>query len=292
MNPIKHRKLWYSISLLVIAPGAIALLLWGLKPSIDFSGGTLIEIEGTKDKGMIQELIEKSKIEGSTITITENGATIRAKLIAENIHKSFKAELDKVEGAKELRVETVGPAVSKEITRNAFISVALASLLIVFYVAYSFRRVPKPASSWEFGIAAIIALIHDVLIVTGVFAILGHFFGVEIDILFITAILTVVGFSVHDTIVIFDRIRENLIRNTGESFEEIVDRSILEMLPRTLSTSFLVWIILLILFLFGGETTKYFVLAILIGIFSGTYSSILNASPLLVTWQGFKRKRK
>lgn len=292
MSLIQYRKYWYIISLLFIAPGAIALLLWGLKLSIDFTGGTLIEIDGTKDKGKIQEIVNAAKIEEATITITENGAMIRAKLIDENIHKSFKSELDKVEGAKELRVETVGPAVSKEITRNAFISVALASLLIVLYVAYSFRRVPKPASSWEFGIAAIIALIHDVLVVTGVFAILGHFFGIEIDILFITAILTVVGFSVHDTIVIFDRIRENLIKNTGESFEEIVDRSVTEMLPRTLSTSFLVWIILVILFLFGGESTKYFVLAILIGIFSGTYSSILNASPLLVSWQNFKQKRR
>src|SRR3972149_6269609 len=165
MNLIKHRKIWYIVSLAVTIPGAIALVLWGLKLSIDFTGGTLIELEGIKDKGAVLEMISNAKIEDATLTETEKGVLIRAKLIDENIHKSFKLELDKKEGAKEVRLETVGPSVSKQITRNAFISIGLASLLIVFYVAYSFRKVPKPASSWEFGIAAIIALLHDVLVV-------------------------------------------------------------------------------------------------------------------------------
>lgn len=292
MNLIKHRKIWYLASLVIILPGTLALIFWGLKLSIDFKGGTLIELEGISDKAKVIEIASKSKIEEPSVISTEKGVIIRAKLIDENTHKAFKQEISKINGVKEQRVETVGPSVSGETTRNAFISVGLASLLIVVYVAYSFRKVPKPASSWEFGIAAIVALLHDALVVTGVFAILGHFYNVEIDVLFITAMLTVIGFSVHDTIVIFDRIRENLIKNTGENFEEIVGRSVWEMLPRTLSTSFLVWIILIVLFFFGGETIKYFILALLIGVFSGTYSSILNASPLLVTWQGWKNRKR
>lgn len=292
MNLIKYRKYWYILSLVVTISGIIALILWGLKLSIDFTGGTLIELEGIKDKGVIMEIAEKSKIEGVILTETEKGLLIRAKLIDENIHRNFKAELNKKEGVKEVRVETVGPSISAQIARNAFITIGLASLLIVFYVAYSFRKIPQPASSWEFGIAAIIALLHDVLVVTGVFAFLGKFLNIEVDILFVTAMLTVISFSVHDTIVIFDRIRENLIKNIGEDFEAIVSKSVAEMLPRTLSTSFLIWIILVVLFLFGGETIKYFVLALLVGIFSGTYSSILNASPLLVTWQKFKHKHR
>ncbi|MCL4386881.1 MAG: protein translocase subunit SecF [Patescibacteria group bacterium] len=289
MNIIKYRKLWYLLSLIFIIPGTITLILWGLKLSIDFTGGTLIEIEGTKDKQAVEKVAKDAKIEEFSFRETDKGLILRGKLIDEAIHKNFKAGLDKIKGAKEIRVETVGPAVSKDITRNAFISIGIASLIIIVYIAYSFRAVPKPASSWEFGIAAVIALLHDVLVVTGIFAILGHFKGVEVDSLFITAMLTVIGFSVHDTIVIFDRIRENLIAHKGEDFEEMVNLSVFEMLPRTLSTSYLAWVILVVLYLFGGESIKYFILALIIGIFSGTYSSILNASPLLVTWQNRKR---
>ena len=292
MNLISRRRWWYLLSLIIILPGTISLFLWGLKPSIDFTGGTLIEIEGTKDKKVVQELTDKSKLESTMLTPTGNGYLIRSKPVSEETQKNFKAELDKIQGAKQIRLETVGPSVSKEITRNAFIAVLLASAIIVFYIGYSFRRVPHPANSWEFGVAAIIALLHDALVVVGVFSILGHFYSVEIDPLFITALLTVIGFSVHDTIVIFDRIRENLIKTGASDFEYIVNKSVVEMLPRTINTSFLVWVILLILLLFGGSTIRYFVLALVIGIFSGTYSSILNASPLLVTWQNFKTKRK
>lgn len=292
MNLIKYRKWWYTLSLLIILPGAVSLVLWGLKPSIDFTGGTLIEIEGIKEKGAIQELADKAKLENTVLTPTQNGFLIRSKPISEDVQKNFKGELDKIENAKQVRLETVGPSISKEITRNAFIAVVLASAIIVFYIGYSFRRVPQPANSWEFGIAAIIALLHDTLVVVGTFSLLGHFYGVEVDPLFITALLTVIGFSVHDTIVIFDRIRENLIKSGATDFEYIVNKSVIEMLPRTLNTSFLVWVILLILVLFGGSTIRYFVLALVIGVFSGTYSSILDASPLLVTWQGVKKKQK
>jgi preprotein translocase subunit SecF len=291
MNLIKPRKWWYIISLIIITPGIISLILFGLKPSIDFTGGTLIEIEGTKDRAKIEALAKNNHFENLVVAETDGGYSLRSKPITEESHKKFKEGLASVSGAKEVRVETVGPSVSREITNRAFISIALASFLIVVYLAYAFRKVPKPAKSLEFGITAVIALLHDTLVLLGVFSLLGHFFGIEVDPLFITAVLTVIGFSVHDTIIIYDRIRENLIKGEPGTFEWVVNKSIIERLPRTFSTSVLVWIMLLVLYIFGGETIKFFVLALVIGIFSGTYSSIFNASPLLVTWQNFKQKR-
>jgi preprotein translocase subunit SecF len=291
MNLIKPRKWWYIISLIIITPGIISLILFGLKPSIDFTGGTLIEIEGTKDRAKIEALAKNNHFENLVVAETDGGYSLRSKPITEESHKKFKEGLVSVSGAKEVRVETVGPSVSREITNRAFISIALASFLIVVYLAYAFRKVPKPAKSLEFGITAVIALLHDTLVLLGVFSLLGHFFGIEVDPLFITAVLTVIGFSVHDTIIIYDRIRENLIKGEPGTFEWVVNKSIIERLPRTFSTSVLVWIMLLVLYIFGGETIKFFVLALVIGIFSGTYSSIFNASPLLVTWQNFKQKR-
>lgn len=294
MNLIKRRRIFYAISLAIIIPGTIALILWGLKPSIDFTGGSRLEIRGTNNVVSITKFAEGEGLKNITVEkIGGDGASVRFKEIDEKKHNEVKKALPKLgKNVSEVTFETVGPTISKEITQKAFLAIGLACLIIVIYIGYSFRKVPYPANSWEFGTAAIIALLHDVLVVCGIFAILGHFYNVEVDPLFITALLTVIGFSVHDTIVIFDRIRENLIRFGALDFEEVVNRSVVEMLPRTLNTSFLVWVILLILLLFGGTTIKYFVFALVVGILSGTYSSILNAAPLLVTWDGFKKKRK
>jgi len=157
-------------------------------------------------------------------------------------------------------------------------------------LAYSFRRVPEPVSSWQFGITAIIALLHDVLVMLGAFSILGHFFNLEVDAMFVTAALTVIGFSVHDTIVVFDRIRENLIKRGADDFPELANDSIMQTLSRSINTTFSTFIVLLALFLMGGETIRTFVLALLIGIISGTYSSIFTATPLLVVWEDMKKK--
>lgn len=293
MNLIKLRKWWYILSLVIIIPGTLSLAIWGLKPSVDFAGGTQIEFSGTQDQVKLEEIARADKLENFTTTKTNGGLIFRTKTVDQAKQKQLKNDVEsQITGAKEIRTDAVGPSISKEITRNAFILVVLASLVIVIYIAIMFRKVPKPANSWEFGAAAIIALLHDALVVLGVFSLLGHFYGVEVDPLFITAVLTVIGFSVHDTIVIFDRIRENLIRGSYPDFETTVSVSVYEMLPRTINTSFLVWVILLVLYFFGGPTIKYFVLALLVGIFSGTYSSILNASPLLVSWEEFKAKRK
>lgn len=294
MNPIKYRKWWYAISLAIIIPGSIALALWGLKPSIDFTGGSRMELQGVSDTGKATQAAKNAGLSDVFAQkIGSDSVSLRFKEIDEAKHKEALAKLKTELGKNisEVSFETVGPTISKEITQRAFLSVGLASLVIILYIAMSFRKVPYPANSWEFGIAAIVALLHDALVVTGIFAIMGHYFNVEVDPLFITALLTVIGFSVHDTIVIFDRIRENLIRKGSDNFEEMVNLSVVEMLPRTINTSFLVWVILLILLLFGGTTIRWFVFALVVGIFSGTYSSILNASPLLVTWQNFKKKR-
>jgi preprotein translocase subunit SecF len=277
----------------LIIPGVVSLAFWGLKPSIDFTGGTQVEFSGTTDKSKIEELAKTNEIENFTITVSGNEIIFRTKQVDAEKQKKLKTDVEtQITGARQIRIDTVGPSISAEITRNAFLMTLAASFVIVIYITIMFRKVPKPARSWEFGTAAIIALLHDTIILLGVFSLLGHFYGVEVDPLFITAVLTVIGFSVHDTIVIFDRIRENLIRGSYPDFETTVSASVYEMLPRTISTTFLVWVILLILFLFGGETIKYFVLALLVGVFSGTYSSILNASPLLVSWDGYKSRRR
>ena len=293
MNLIKYRKIWYSISLLLIIPGALSLIFWGLKPSIDFTGGTEVEFAGTTDREKVEMFAKDAGFDNFTTTVHGDNVIFSTKNVDAEKEKQLTSDIESnIDGAKQVRLDTVGPSISREITRNAFLMTVAASLVIVIYVAIMFRKVPKPANSWEFGLLAVVALLHDALIVLGIFSLLGHFFGIEINPLFITAILTIIGFSVHDTIVIFDRIRENLVHGSYPDFQTTVSVSIFEMLPRTLNTSFLVWGILLILYLFGGESVRYFVLALVIGIFAGTYSSILVASPLLVTWDELKRKRK
>ena len=207
-------------------------------------------------------------------------------------YKFLQALGKNVGAAKQEQFETIGPVIGKEITVNALNAILIASVLIVLYIAWAFRAVRKPASSWRFGVCAIIALLHDALVVLGIFSLLGHFWGVEVDSLFVTALLTVIGFSVHDTIVVFDRIRENLRRNIAASFPQIVNDSILQTLVRSLNTSLTAMLVLFTLLIFGGESIRWFVVAMLVGIASGTYSSIFNASQLLVVWQEWVERKK
>jgi preprotein translocase subunit SecF len=294
MNLIGKRKIWYTISLLLIVPGLISLALWGLKLGIDFTGGSQMEIKGNVTSTTIISTGNALGFQDVTVTSAAGGdALIRfhdpaPATQSEINHQKFKAALAN-QGIYEVSFDTVGPSVSHDITRSALLALVVASLAIVFYIALAFRNAPPPVSPWSFGVTAIIALLHDALFVIGVFSILGHFFGVEVDSLFVTAVLTVIGFSVHDTIVVFDRIRENLRRERGD-FETVVNNSILETLARSINTSLTVLLTLLALFLFGGQSIRYFVLALLLGIASGTYSSIFNASPLLVTWHNYKLK--
>ncbi len=292
------RKNWYfGLSLLVLIPGIIAILLWGLNLSIDFTGGSRLTVafkdNVTKNNvELVDKTFKAQQIKVASIEKSNKLIFIRTSPMDQNQNNKFMNELSKeFSDVKEQEFETIGPVIGQETTLNALKAVGIASILIILYITWSFRGVPKPASSFRFGICAIIALIHDVLVVVGVFAILGHFFNVEADSLFITAILTVIGFSVHDTIVVFDRIRENLKKMGGANFSKTVNESIIQTIGRSLNTSLTVILVLIALLLFGGESIRWFVVALLIGIISGTYSSIFNASPLLVLWQELSSRR-
>lgn len=295
MDIIGKRKIWYGISLVMIVPGLISLMLWGLKLGIDFNAGQLSVVKGVVSVDKVNDaakglgFADVQVVPGGSDQTQIRFRDPSQQTYHESNHQKFKAALAQ-RGVEELSFDSVGPTVSKDIARNAILSLLLASLAIVLYVAYAFRNTPPPVSPWGFGVMAIVALLHDALFVLGVFSILGHFFGIEVDALFVTAILTVIGFSVHDTIVVFDRIRENLRREKG-TFEQIVNTSILETLARSINTSVTVLLTLLALYLFGGASIRHFVLALLIGIASGTYSSIFNASPLLVTLHNWRLKR-
>lgn len=289
MNLMKY-KIWYFIfSLLIILPGLYYLVTSGLKLGIDFTGGALLEYQFKKtiDTNTLKQEITKEGVEVGSINSTGNNTyIIRTKPLDPANLNTLKTNLRKRFGElEERRVENVGPVIGKELELKALIALLLSSIAIVLYIAFSFRKIPKPQSSFRFGIAAVMALIHDVLLVMGIFAILGKLLSVEVDILFVTALLTVIGFSVHDTIVVFDRIRENLLKGIGKKFVEVANLSVIQTLGRSLNTSLTVIFVLVALLLFGGETIRWFVVALLVGIISGTYSSIFNATALLVWWE-------
>lgn len=289
MNLMKFKGWYFIFSFIIILPGLYYLLTSGLKLGIDFTGGALLEYKFEKnvDANDLRQAIAKEGVEiGQISSAGSNVYIIRTKPLEQEKINKLKSDLNNQFGkVEERRVENVGPVIGRELSQKALIALLLASLMIVLYIAYSFRRIPKPASSWRFGIAAIAALIHDVLVVVGVFAILGKFYNVEVDTLFITALLTIIGFSVHDTIVVFDRIRENLLKNIGKRFIDVANLSVVQTLGRSLNTSLTVVFVLIALLLFGGETIRWFVGTLLIGIISGTYSSIFNATALLVWWE-------
>jgi preprotein translocase subunit SecF len=293
-----RRKLWYALSLIVIVPGFVALLAFGLKAGIDFTGGTLWELqfESTVTSEEIQTILVDNGYDGSIVQLSSEGGTnnvalIRMKELEEGspakvaIAEDFAARIGPY---TELEISTVGASAGDSIRNRAILAVLAASVGVLIYIRFAFRNTQNPLL---YGLCALVAMLHDVIVVLGIFAILGEFFDVEIDALFVTAMLTVIGFSVHDTIVVFDRIRENLSRHVAPTFEGVVDYSLAQTVVRSLNTSMTVVFTLLALYLFGGESTKYFVLALLIGVISGTYSSIFNASQLLVSWENGEIQR-
>ena len=297
MIDIVGKKYWYfAISALLIIPGIISLAVWGLNLGIDFTGGTLLEYQFKREvsKDEVSSTLKSAGIEVSSLQETsENTYLIRSKPLSdEEIKSAEEALASRFEGPEELRRETIGPTIGAELLRRAVIALVVAAIAIVLYISWAFRKVPKPASSWRFGVSAIVALLHDVLFVVGMFSILGHFLSVEVDALFITALLAVIGFSVHDTIVVFDRIRENLIREISPSFSETVNHSIAQTIIRSLNTTVTVVFVLAAVLLFGGASIRWFIVALLSGVIVGTYSSIFNASPILVLWQELADKRK
>ncbi len=289
LNIVGKRYWFFALSLIIIIPGIIALMLWGLPLAIDFTGGSLLEVRFESDTSpepaQVVELYGEFGIgDASVQTVGTNEISARSKTIDDETAARLIDEMAvRFESpVTTLRFESVGPAVGSEVAQRAAGAVGLAALGILLYITYAFRGVPN---AFRFGLAAILAMIHDVAVVVGIEAILGHFLGWEVDALFLTALLTVIGFSVHDSIVVFDRIRENQRIHRRLDFETLVNHSIVQTLDRSINTQLTVMLTLLALLLFGGVTTRHFVTILLIGVFSGTYSSIFNAAPILVVWE-------
>jgi preprotein translocase subunit SecF len=286
---VNKRYLYFGLSLIVIIPGMIALLVWGLPLAIDFTGGSLLDVHFQSGKvpeaGQVLSLYSDFGLGDSLVQTSSSGDVIlRSKNIDPAKVNQIVAEIESRFGDKVTiqRFDSVGPAVGREVATRAAGAVGLAAVGILAYITFAFRGVPHAI---RFGAAAIIAMLHDVAVVLGVEALLGHFRGWEVDALFLTALLTVIGFSVHDTIVVFDRIRENSQVYRRLPFEKVVNHSIVQTLDRSLNTQLMVLFPLFALALFGGETIRHFVIILLVGVFSSTYSSIFNAAPILVVWE-------
>ncbi len=285
---VERKWLYFAISGLMIVPGVIFLLLGGLRPGIEFRGGTLIDVrfDAAPTVAEVREVMRGLGREEAQIIVAEGGRVeIRTFEMTPAEQVATEAALKEKYGARVIDVnpQVVSPSFSGELIQNAIRSIALASLLIVLLIAYAFRDFGW--SAFRYGIAAILALLHDALLVLGLFAMLGFFFEVEIDSLFVTAVLTIIGFSVHDTIVVFDRIRENLRLNPGEALNPVINFSIMQTMTRSIVTGLTVVFMLLALYLFGGFSMRNFALALLVGVISGTYSSIFNASQIVSLWQ-------
>ncbi|MEA3450193.1 MAG: protein translocase subunit SecF [Patescibacteria group bacterium] len=324
-NIIQNRKIWLSFSGILVAVSLVFISIWGLNLGIDFTGGALLEVEFEQErpnKIAVDESLSKLNLDSLvTQPVGEKGMIIRFQNTSEEEHQAVITELKKLinnnteielnlatgtdeqatstapaieidslslGGLTELRFDAVGPSIGEELKSRSITAMIIVLIAIVAYIAWVFRKVSKPVESWKFGLSAIIALFHDVIIIIGIFAFLGEFYGIEVNTAFIAAILTVLGYSVNDTIVVFDRVRENLPKSE-EDFESTINTSVNQTIKRSLNTSITTLLVLGSVLLYGGESIRSFVLALSIGVFIGTYSSIFLASPVLVVWEKFKK---
>jgi len=286
LNLMKYKTIYFIISLLFLIPSIFSLAVWGLKPAVDFTGGSVLEIKSNKDS-FDSSKVEELGIELSSVQQSNEGTYIlKMKEIDKNkkneLLEKLKEEFGEIE---EVRFETVGPTIGKELIKKTVISVILAAGFILTYVAYRFK-------DKKYGVCAILAMFHDTIILLGIFSLLGHFFGTEIDTLFVTAVLTILSFSVHDTVVVYDQIRESIKKHPKAEFEDLVNKAVIETLTRSVNNSMTIIFMLLCLYLLGGQTIKWFTLALLIGTVAGTYSSTFTAAPLLIIWESLKNKKR
>lgn len=297
---VKYSKVWFAISGVLMVGAIAALSLWGLKLGIDFTGGSLLELKFSQNRPTVEQvqntLVSAGLADHVVQSSGDDTVIIRTHFLDETDHQILVrkfAENYQKDGTTitESRFETIGSTVSEQLRNRAFWGLFWVVLAIVLYIAYAFRGVSRPVASWKYGVLAIVALVHDILMVVGVFALLGKFAGVEVDIDFVLALLTVLGFSVTDRIVVYDRIRENVLRKTGDTFADIVNTALNETLMRSINSTFAVLLPLLALYFLGGETIKNFALALLVGMASGAYSSIFIASPLLVFVEKWQRRQ-
>ncbi len=295
-NFTKYSIFYYIISGILIVATIVSLSMFGLKFGIEFAGGSNMEIQfqnARPSNETIQNNLKSFNLGEITVQPTgSNSAVLQFKGVDEATHQQILTSLNKLSPVTEKSFQYIGPSIGQELRNKTELAIVLALLAITLYIAFAFRKVSKPVSSWKYGIASLIALFHDVLIPIGVFSVLGHFYNVEITVPIVAALLTILGFSVHDTIVIFDRIRENILRRGMGQFEDTVNWSLTQTLGRSISTVVTVEFVLFAIYFFGGETLKYFALALIVGITSGAYSSIFIASPLLVSWYKWSAKRQ
>jgi preprotein translocase subunit SecF len=293
---IKNKKIFLTISALLVGASLLAVIIFGLKLGIDFKGGAQTEMKYTV-RPVSSEATTLLRAQGLTDAVVQevggDTLSIKTRALSETERQDMVMTLQKIGQGGELEnFNSIGPSVGRELVRKSLLAIVLVSLAIVLFIAYAFRHVSRPVSSWRYGLIAITTLIHDIAIPSGVFAILGKINGAEVDTLFVVALLTVLGLSVSDTIVVFDRIRENLRLKKGASFEETVGMSLSETFGRSINTSLTVIIALSVLYFLGPDTTKNFSLVLIVGMLVGTYSSIFVASPLLTIVEKFQRRKR
>jgi preprotein translocase subunit SecF len=298
---LKNKKIFYSLSITLVILSVISIFTFGLRLGIDFTGGSVLEFQYLTEKQ------EQTAVEEKLNTLDlgqyvlrssgENGYTIKT----ETISDSQKEEILSILRGENVELEvskfsTIGPTLGNELKSKATVALVVVIIAIIFFIAFAFRHVSKPVSSWKYGFVAIIALIHDVLITLGFFALLGGLYGKEIDTLFVTALLVILGYSINDTIVVLDRVRENLKEKTEKenkaNFEQYVGKSLKETFARSINTSITTLLALIALFLMGGSSTSDFALALIVGVIAGAYSSLFLAAPLLVTFKNKGENKK
>lgn len=298
---VTHKKIFFAITGFLILASLISIGMFGLKFGIDFTGGTLVEVQydGVRPgHDALARTLEDAGITGFSLRESgSNGYTLRTAKLTDTQRGGLSAIFSYQGGTARIdQLTEIGPTVGKELRNKAWLALALVLLCILFFIAFAFRKVSKPISSWVYGLIALVTLVHDIIVPVGFFAFLGYLTGAQVDTLFVTAVLTVLGFSIHDTIVVFDRVRENLRHNAEhgrrEDFAQTAGRSLNQTIVRSVNTSFTVLITLLALYFLGPASTQTFALTLLVGIIAGTYSSIALATPLLVVWADRFSKNK
>lgn len=292
MKIIQNRKYWLAFSAVMFISGIVALSTWGLRLGADFTGGSLLEVRiadapslasvqsvatGVRKDITVQELSNTFVLKSPTLTEVEHQQLVDA------IKKQFPK-------AEEIRFDSIGPVIGQEIKSKSIMAVALVTLMVLCYIAWSFRKIAGPVSPWVYGAIVVFTFVHDVMIPLGIIAVYTHYANIEITSAFIAAVLTILGYSINDTIVVFDRVREN-VRKLKGNFEEVVEASVHQSVSRSINTSVTTLLALTSIYLFGGESLHVFALTLILGIIFGTYSSIFVASPMLVVWYNWKRKR-
>lgn len=303
MRIIYHRKIYFIISGILCLISIVSLSIWGLNLGIDFTGGTLMELKFETVRPANLEITQSLKdLDLGKIVVQrtgELGVILRFRDVDEDTHQEILKKLKESrstagegngEELSEERFESIGPVIGQELKKKTFWAIIIVLVAIILYIAWAFRKVSYLISSWKYGLIAIVALVHDIIIVLGIFSILGRFFSIEVGTPFVAALLTILGYSVNDTIVVFDRIRENLYKDEVEDFEGSVNLSVNQTITRSLNTSLTTLFVLLAVYFLGGTSIRYFILALITGVIAGTYSSIFIASPMLVVWRKFRKK--